>query len=398
MASTEIVGAMPPPDGVDPDFSLTRTSIQEKFILTYAMTLGIAILLLLMRLYTRLFIVKSFGLDDWAVIASTLFSIAFFALCFVAMKYGFGRHLWNVPATSLPTYLKLLIPIVVTYCWAPFMTKFSILILYHRLNPSKKFRWIIYALMFIIAGYTLATTLATAGGCNPLNTGQTPCINNLALWQAILNIATDFLMLLLPLPLLWALQLPLLQKVSLGFIFAIGSAATITSIVRITYIMNILDKADFTWYEATVCVWSAIELNFGIMCNCLAVLKPFVRVVFPMLIPSSRGNGSSSNRYGGASGASGSRPRKRKPSGSHQLESFDKPDVGGGGGGGGGAGRFHHHHHHRSLGKSGDGDVSGITVTSTYQVHARSDNEGDTESTENIIESQGVVSKYHRMV
>lgn len=32
--------------------------------------------------------------------------------------------------------------------------------------------------------------------------------------------------------------------------------ATITSIVRITYIMNILDKQDFTWYEATVCVWS----------------------------------------------------------------------------------------------------------------------------------------------
>ena len=30
----------------------------------------------------------------------------------------------------------------------------------------------------------------------------------------------------------------------------------ITSIVRITYIMNILDKEDFTWYEATVCVWS----------------------------------------------------------------------------------------------------------------------------------------------
>ena len=32
--------------------------------------------------------------------------------------------------------------------------------------------------------------------------------------------------------------------------------ATITSIVRITYIMNILDNQDFTWYEATVCVWS----------------------------------------------------------------------------------------------------------------------------------------------
>lgn len=92
------------------------------------------------------------------------------------------------------------------------------------MNPSQRFRYIIYFLMFVITGYTLATTLATAGGYNPLNTGKTPCINSLALWQAILNIVTDFLMLLMPIPLLWALQLPLLQKLSLGLIFAIGSA------------------------------------------------------------------------------------------------------------------------------------------------------------------------------
>lgn len=55
---------MPPPDGVVPDFSLTRTSVQQEFILTYAITLGIAIVLVLLRLYTRLFLLKSFGLDD----------------------------------------------------------------------------------------------------------------------------------------------------------------------------------------------------------------------------------------------------------------------------------------------------------------------------------------------
>lgn len=64
MPSTEIVGAMPAPDGVVPDFSLTRTSVQQKFILTYATTLGIAIVLVLLRLYTRLYLLKSFGLDD----------------------------------------------------------------------------------------------------------------------------------------------------------------------------------------------------------------------------------------------------------------------------------------------------------------------------------------------
>lgn len=64
MSSTEIVGAMPPPEGVTPDFSLTMTTVQHKFIVVYSITFGIAVLLLLLRLYTRAFIVRSLGLDD----------------------------------------------------------------------------------------------------------------------------------------------------------------------------------------------------------------------------------------------------------------------------------------------------------------------------------------------
>jgi hypothetical protein len=131
----------------------------------------------------------------------------------------------------------------------------------------------------------------------------------------------------------------------------------------------------------------AIELNFGIMCNCLAVLKPLVRLVFPMLIPTSRG----SDRYPpGRSYPSRSLRHQNQP-GSHQLESFDKNEGNGGGGGGPGR-RFHHHSKKKSE------DITGITVTSSYQVHTQSDNEGDTESTENIIESRGIVREYHRMV
>lgn len=124
----------------------------------------------------------------------------------------------------------------------------------------------------------------------------------------------------------------------------------------------------------------AIELNFGIMCNCLAVLKPFVRLVFPMLVPSSYGE----NRY--PSGRSGrSNPsRHRKQSGSHPLESFDNGDGGG--------------RRNNQLGKSGG--VHGITVTRSYRVHSPSGHAGqsDTESTENIVESRGTVRQYHRMV
>lgn len=91
---------------------------------------------------------------------------------------------------------------------------------------------------------------------------------------------------------------------------------------------------------------SAIEMNFGIICNCLAVLKPFVRHVFPILIPSSRQNGEESDLYPSSS---------RRGDGSFPLSSRDRSRS--------------------NAGKHADG-----------------------ESTENIIESDGLTREYHRMV
>jgi hypothetical protein len=64
MGSDAIVGAMTPPVGVTADFSLARTPVQEQFILVYSITFGIAILLLVLRLYTRICLVRSVGYDD----------------------------------------------------------------------------------------------------------------------------------------------------------------------------------------------------------------------------------------------------------------------------------------------------------------------------------------------
>lgn len=68
MASTDptaMVGLMPPPPGVVPDFERT-TSVQISFIVVFAVTFTLATVTLAMRVYTRFFIVKSVGLDERA--------------------------------------------------------------------------------------------------------------------------------------------------------------------------------------------------------------------------------------------------------------------------------------------------------------------------------------------
>lgn len=66
MASTDPtawVGLMPPPPGVTPDFHHT-TSVQLRFIIVFAVTYALATIALLLRLYTRAFVVKSVGFDE----------------------------------------------------------------------------------------------------------------------------------------------------------------------------------------------------------------------------------------------------------------------------------------------------------------------------------------------
>ena len=64
MASAEIVGAMPPPAGVTPDFSGRRTELQDKTIVIFSVMTALSSVFILLRVYTRVFLVKTFGLDD----------------------------------------------------------------------------------------------------------------------------------------------------------------------------------------------------------------------------------------------------------------------------------------------------------------------------------------------
>jgi hypothetical protein len=58
-------GLMPAPLGVIPDFDVNHyNSTQIQFILAYSITLFFAAITLLLRLYTRIFLIQGFGLDD----------------------------------------------------------------------------------------------------------------------------------------------------------------------------------------------------------------------------------------------------------------------------------------------------------------------------------------------
>ena len=91
--------------------------------------------------------------------------------------------------------------------------KLAILVFYLRINPDRGFRLQVFAIMFIITGYSIAVILANIFECkpiskfwNPLLPGKCIKISDIYLSTGILNVVTDFLVLAVPMPMLVRLQ------------------------------------------------------------------------------------------------------------------------------------------------------------------------------------------------
>ncbi|KKY38910.1 putative integral membrane protein [Diaporthe ampelina] len=292
------------------------------------------------------------------ILASWAVYLASFIGMLKVFPCGFGKHLWSVTEEQLQCYMKELLFLGVTYFWPPTLAKLSLIVLYHRLNPNTGYRVALYVIAFVITTYTIVFTAILSGPCNPLDVGSSTCLNNVALAQAVLNISTDGVLVLMPVVMLWGLNMPRKQKVAVGCILALGSGAVIASCVRIAYVRAMINNPDVLYTQGSAAVWSAVEINIGILCNCLAMLKPFVRRHLPWLI-SLVGSDGSSSEEGKAKDSAARFGRFRR-------SSAKSGGNGAGGCVGAGAGNYQLHSFGRDKEacKFGEGDGRSTTVTS----------------------------------
>lgn len=119
---------------------------------------------------------------------------------------------------------------MVIYVPAVALAKVSILIFYLRINPARSFRYQVFFVLFVTIGYMIAICLSLIFECHPIAKFWDPSVEgkclhvqDLYLANGILNVVTDFLVLLVPIPMLVALHVSTRQKVVLGCVFATGS-------------------------------------------------------------------------------------------------------------------------------------------------------------------------------
>ncbi|EPS36689.1 hypothetical protein H072_9747 [Dactylellina haptotyla CBS 200.50] len=305
----EVLASWPKPNYINPENQTAQLMAVEITLCSFTT------IVMALRLYSRGVLTKSIGTDDWLMTGALIFAIGLTIVNCLAPQWGWGVHLydfkpeWIVPARKLAVATEVLF----TPCVA--LTKLSILLFYHRVFSSRRFRYFIYGGAAYIISYTISAIIVVFLQAIPLRAYWDKSIpgrfidGQLAfVIYGALNCLSDLYVFFLPIREVWTIQLPKKQRISLVLVFALGSIVCIAGIIRIYYLWIVFSPTnwDFTYQGGPLYIVTAIEGDLGILCASLPALKPFIHRYAPGLL------GSSSGR---------SRPTGASPS--YRLESYD---------------------------------------------------------------------------
>ncbi|KAK6538486.1 hypothetical protein TWF694_010069 [Orbilia ellipsospora] len=248
---------------------------------------GLALITVVLRLYTRVRITNYMGWDDWFIMMAMAASFGMFGLQIAAGHAGWYHHIWDVPFEQFVVTKKIGLSIQSLYPWILGFIKISILLFYLRLSVSPAFRLVVYISLGFVSLYTVASSLGLLFQCWPFNTRLGDplgsCVNVLALNYTIasLNIATDVFVYLLSWVMIRHLRVGTAQKVAVLAIFSIGALVCVFSGLRFYFLRGYWDSSDPTWDAFNVSSMSTLEANVAIMTSSVPAVKPLITHLFP---------------------------------------------------------------------------------------------------------------------
>jgi hypothetical protein len=276
--------------------------------------------------------------NDWAIVVALVFNFAQSALLtYASVAGGIGHHMADLLASYPDAVTRLLQCFVAAeplWIATNSMVKLSILDLYVRIFPSRTFRYICYTLMSIVSLYWLSTFVRMFLMCRPFAAlwdltlaAEAECIDLPAAYLSvsIINLVLDFALVLLPMPILWHLQLETRKKIMLIGIFGLGIGICVITGLRIRAVLE-LDLVDTSYTVVDMGIWSTLEPCLAIISACLPLLQPLVQRVPGLRDLSSRihsGTGGSSKKTGhlrGVSSSAASEARNVDPGRRHEEQ------------------------------------------------------------------------------
>ncbi|KAI9794057.1 MAG: hypothetical protein M1816_006682 [Peltula sp. TS41687] len=251
-------------------------------------------------------------------------------MIYIAYGYGFGKHALALGLRKVIINVKLLFAYEVLCTLCIYAIKLSILLFYRRIFPTSRFQKVVVSSAVILGFIYLAFLVTFFAQCIPLNylwdrsIKDGVCIDVVLLMRvtAIVNMASDIIILLMPMPVIWRLpQLSLGQKLGISAMFCLGGF-----LVRI-FVLSQVSETDPTWSDFNGAAWTYAEACIGILSACLPMIRPlFTTFLWKRIRSAVSDRRSTANKGSKSEGSRGTWPSEDKPPGSGESTTVNSED------------------------------------------------------------------------
>ncbi|TLS31576.1 hypothetical protein PpBr36_03902 [Pyricularia pennisetigena] len=253
-------------------------------------TTGAAAFFFLLRLYTRLVVIKAYGWDDNIYNASFILLLACTIMVHVSVLYGLGQSqdaIWNDSPDRLTKCLLYLIIAQIFGVSTMGVAKVSLGLFLLRLVTKRWHRWAIWAAIAALLVDTGVCAFAFAFQCTPpaflwdktIPGGSCPLpITPFAVALGTGCVLADLFFAVFPWLFVWQLNKPFQERLLIAGSMSLGLAAAACGVKR-TIGLGGLQSANYTLDAIPTCAWSIAELAITLVCIAIPVCLPLFRQV-----------------------------------------------------------------------------------------------------------------------
>ncbi|MCJ1318862.1 hypothetical protein MMC15_004194 [Xylographa vitiligo] len=262
------------------------------FMIASSVTLGIAIILSVARMYIRVSKFHRLYADDWMFLFAVGFLIAGTTMVFLTLPYNqtevnVGAGVEAPPpdfAHQLDFDVKFQDAASLLVNASIFSVKFSFLLFFRRLlertGKLQRYWWFTFIITVPSAIVCMCTEFIAcpAFGDRIMET----CVSAAAVKRQVailytvvtLDIFTDLLLISIPVLLLWKVKINIRRKVGLGCLLCLSIFAIITNIIRAAGHKLNNGQSDVVW----ILFWGEMEACIAVMANSMTAFRSLFRV------------------------------------------------------------------------------------------------------------------------
>ncbi|KAK4164117.1 hypothetical protein QBC43DRAFT_289350 [Cladorrhinum sp. PSN259] len=359
---------------------------------------AISTVVVMLRMWVRAKMIGQTGADDWVMVCAMTTMFVEMMIIIPQVKLGAGRHVQYIdPPENVTKGLHLNFVTQPLCLIGLCLTKVSVGLFLLRLTPSVKFRYFVIGMIVFTIMSASGNFLTVFFQCQPLalTWGDPTVVGGKCMPAAHLKFAaffnssvavlTDVIFALLPIPMLWNVQMNWRVKSAVAAILSLGIFAAASAIIKITFLSNYGKHGDFLFDSSDLTIWTTVEICTAIIAASAPSLKPLFKTLF---------DGSTYANRNGASGPYGSRYKGyvRDTNGDSATKSHVTTIKGGHGG----STQFEMHKRNSKFmadGKVGDIDITGSEESILGGTHAGNltagmDSVGITKTTSVFVSSE----------